>query len=218
MWKKYKTEKEGNMLRIIALKDFYNVKKGDKGGLIEKETNLSQEGNCWVYYGAMVFEDAVISDNVRVYKDAKVYGKARVYEDAGVYNNAQIYGEARVHGMARISEFAQVYGNTEVYEYANIFGEAKICKNAKICGIVQIYRNAEVSGNVKLWSTRVSNITTSVENNKDYIMFGDKDRKGFRIFSSNMKVKNEDNNIITTTAINYLKNIKTIRQIYEKEI
>ena len=218
MEKKYKTKKEGNMLRIIALKDFYNVKKGDKGGLIEKETNLSQEGDCWVYEGATVFEDAVISDNVRVYKDAKVYGKARVYEDAGVYNNAQIYGEARVHGMARISEFAQVYGNTEVYEYANIFGEAKIYKNAKICGIVQIYGNAEVSGNVKLWSTRVSNITISVENNKDYIMFGDKDRKGFHIFSSTMKVKNEDNNIITTTAINYLKNIKTIRQIYEKEI
>ena len=41
MEKKYRTEKEGNMLRIIALKDLYNVniKKGDKGGLIEKEAN-----------------------------------------------------------------------------------------------------------------------------------------------------------------------------------
>ena len=218
MWKKYKTEKEGYMLRIIALRDFSNVKKGDVGGLIEKESNLSQEGDCWVYYGAMVFEDAVVSDNARVYGNAWVYGEARVYENAWVTDNAKIYGNAKVYGMARISEFAQVYENAEVYEYANIFGEAKIYKNAKICGIVQIYGNAEVSGNVKLWSTRVSNITTSVENNKDYIMFGDKDRQGFCIFSSNMKVKNEDNNIITATAINYLKNIKTIRQIYEKEI
>ena len=49
-------------------------------------------------------------------------------------------------------------------------------------------------------------------------MFGDKDRKGFRIFSSNMKFQNEDNNIITITAINYLNNIQTIRQLYGEKV
>lgn len=48
MEKKYKTEKDPGtgLLRIIALKDFSNVKKGDRGGLIKSEYNLSQEGNC----------------------------------------------------------------------------------------------------------------------------------------------------------------------------
>ena len=32
--------------RIKALKDFGDVKKGDLGGWIEKESNLSQDGNC----------------------------------------------------------------------------------------------------------------------------------------------------------------------------
>ena len=35
--------------RIQALKDFGDVKKGDFGGWVEKEENLSQEGNCWIY-------------------------------------------------------------------------------------------------------------------------------------------------------------------------
>lgn len=39
--KKYTTAKEGDMLRIISLKDFSDVKKGDKGGLIKTEDNLS---------------------------------------------------------------------------------------------------------------------------------------------------------------------------------
>ena len=34
--------------RIKALKDFGNVKKGELGGYVESEHNLSQEGNCWV--------------------------------------------------------------------------------------------------------------------------------------------------------------------------
>ena len=35
--------------RIEALKDFGNVKAGDKGGWIEKEENLSQDGDAKVY-------------------------------------------------------------------------------------------------------------------------------------------------------------------------
>ena len=34
--------------RIKALIDFSIVKKGELGGWIQKEANLSQEGNAWV--------------------------------------------------------------------------------------------------------------------------------------------------------------------------
>ncbi|MBB4077294.1 hypothetical protein GGR08_001625, partial [Bartonella fuyuanensis] len=30
-----------------ALKDFDDIKAGDLGGFIEKEVNLSHDGNCW---------------------------------------------------------------------------------------------------------------------------------------------------------------------------
>ena len=43
------------LYRIKALKDFNYVYKGDLGGFIESEENLSQEGNCWVYDDSIVF-------------------------------------------------------------------------------------------------------------------------------------------------------------------
>lgn len=62
--------------RIKALKDFGNVKKGELGGYVESERNLSQEGNCWV------------CDNARVYSNAKVFGNAEVCGNAEVFGNA----------------------------------------------------------------------------------------------------------------------------------
>lgn len=64
------------LYRIEALKDFSNVKKGDKGGFVESEDNLSQKGNCWIYHTAKVFDnaavcgDALISDNAVVCNNA----------------------------------------------------------------------------------------------------------------------------------------------------
>lgn len=76
--------------RIEALKDFGNVKAGDKGGWIEKEDNISQDGNCWVYDDACVCDDARVYGNACVYDDAWVYGNACVYDDAHVYDDAEI--------------------------------------------------------------------------------------------------------------------------------
>lgn len=45
------------LYRIQALKKFAIVKAGDKGGFIEKESNLSQDGNCWIYDNAKVYGD-----------------------------------------------------------------------------------------------------------------------------------------------------------------
>jgi len=58
---KYKLlEREANGLcRIKALRDFGDVKKGDIGGYVEKENNLSQLGNAWVYGNARVTKDVV---------------------------------------------------------------------------------------------------------------------------------------------------------------
>lgn len=49
--------------RIKALKDFGNVKKGELGGYVESEHNLSQEGNCWVCGNAEVYDNAEVCGN-----------------------------------------------------------------------------------------------------------------------------------------------------------
>ena len=56
------TEWAGKTLyKIKALKDFSNVKKGDLGGWVEKESNLSQQNDAWVYGNAKVYGDARVS-------------------------------------------------------------------------------------------------------------------------------------------------------------
>lgn len=52
--------------RIVALRDFGDVKAGDKGGWIEKEENLSQDGNAWVFGNAQVCGDAWVRGDAHV--------------------------------------------------------------------------------------------------------------------------------------------------------
>lgn len=75
------------LFRIKALVDIeeYGVKKGDLGGWIEKEDNLSQSGNAWIFGEAKVYDDAdyaVIKGFGTVYRPTTFFrcrdGEARV--------------------------------------------------------------------------------------------------------------------------------------------
>ena len=112
--------------QIQALKDFSNVKKGDLGGWIEKEENLSQDNNAQVSGDAWVFEDAQVYGDARVSDNAQVYGDARVSRNAWVSGNARVYESAWVSGNARVYDNAQVYGDAEVYGDAWVYGDAEV--------------------------------------------------------------------------------------------
>ena len=64
--------------RIECVTAFSDVRCGEKGGWIESEKNLSQDGNAWVYRHATVFGDAVVRDNAIVGGNATVGGDATV--------------------------------------------------------------------------------------------------------------------------------------------
>ena len=64
------------LFRIKALVAFGNVEKGELGGFIEKEDNLSHDGDAWVYGNARVYGDAWVSGDAQVYGDAQVSGNA----------------------------------------------------------------------------------------------------------------------------------------------
>ena len=57
------------LFRIKALISFGNVKKGELGGYVEKEENLSHPGDAWVYGDARVYGDAEVSGDARVKGD-----------------------------------------------------------------------------------------------------------------------------------------------------
>ena len=101
-----KTLAGGTVLhRIRALRDIprHGVKAGDLGGLIEKENNLSQDGDAWIFDDACVYGDAEVYGKAWVFCDAEVSGNAKVYGKAAVYGDAEVFGNANVSGDAEVS-------------------------------------------------------------------------------------------------------------------
>ena len=94
------------LFRIKALVAFGNVEKGELGGFIEKEDNLSHDGDAWVFGNAQVF------DNAQVFGDARVCGNAQVFGDARVSGNAQVFGNA---DYAVVAGFGRYFRTTTFF-------------------------------------------------------------------------------------------------------
>lgn len=153
MEKKYEMFKEketDTLFRIRALKDFGCTTKGDVGGYIENETNLSQEGTCWVG------DKAIVRGNANVSDDAKVLGKAIVRDNA------------KVSGCATVCHYAIVYGNALICddaiigEWSRVYGAARVSGQARTCGNTHIHGNAVV--NQQMW-TCFSEVTDDLTKN-----------------------------------------------------
>ena len=121
---------------IEAVRNFGNIKKGTVGGWIEKESNLSHEGECWVAGNAKVFGNALVYGDAQVYGDAEVCGDAWVYGDAEVFENAQVFGDAQVCGDAVVYGDAWVYGDTQLSGDAKVWGNAQVFGNALLSGSI----------------------------------------------------------------------------------
>lgn len=67
-------ERVYTLRRLRALRDFGDVRAGDLGGWIENESNLAQEGSCWVYDEAKVYNLATVHGDVQVRCEAQVAG------------------------------------------------------------------------------------------------------------------------------------------------
>ena len=135
------------LLRIKALVSFGNVKKGELGGWIEEERNLSHFGNAWV------------GGNAHVYEAARVWGDAQVYDDAVVFGNAWVSDKAQVCGHAMVHDDVWVCGNAFVYN-------ARVCNNALVCGNAFVSNEAQVCGNARICGK------AKICGYKDYIVIG----------------------------------------------
>ena len=102
------------LYRIKALRDFGGIKAGDLGGYIEKESNLSHNGDAWLYEDAMVYGDAHVYGEATIDDIAQVYGDARVYGNALICGNALVSGNAEVNGNVAIGGNVWVNGNARI--------------------------------------------------------------------------------------------------------
>lgn len=84
---------EGEVLyRIEALRDINrHVKKGDKGGYVQNENNLSFEGESWLY------------DDSKVLGDGFVYDRAEVRNTSIIRSGSYVCGYTYVDGASDIT-------------------------------------------------------------------------------------------------------------------
>ena len=163
--KKYKIRKDlsytfdGHKLyRVEALKDFGNVKKGSVGGFIEKEDNLSQEGNCWIFLDAKVFGNAIINGFAQVCDNSVVFDNAQVRGYSKVKDNARVFNNARMEDCSIVKDNAQVYGNSllldnaQVCDNAHLIGTCLVRDNAIVCGYACIYDFVRFISDAKIMS------------------------------------------------------------------
>jgi acetyltransferase-like isoleucine patch superfamily enzyme len=107
--------------RIRAIKNFlydipfgnFCIVTGELGGWIEKESNLSHDGDCWVTDDAQVYQGATVRDNASIRGNAHIYGKALICDDSIVTHNARVSGNAIVRGKSIIHSYMRVTGNKE---------------------------------------------------------------------------------------------------------
>ena len=149
------------LFRIKALIEFGNVKAGELGGFVEKEENLSQDGNAWVYVNARVCGDACVCGDARVYGNARVHGNARVCGDARVYGDARVCGDACVYGDAG---YATVHGFGSEYRTTTFF-KTKAGDIGVKCGCFY--------GNLSEFRKKVVETHGETKKAKEYLMLAD---------------------------------------------
>ena len=156
--KKYKLTDETKvyngktLYRIQALKNFSYVNKGQKGGFVESENNLSQENDCWIDNDAMVFDDAHVSGYAEVAQNAIVCGCSKVA------NNALVYGQAFV-------EDSYIIGNAVIGDYAKVTSGVSVGGGSNIRGNVEIKNDIDVHNGTCLGGN------TNIYHQDDFITF-----------------------------------------------
>jgi len=127
------------LYRIRACKSFGDVAKGTLGGYIEKESNLSHNGNCWIYDNAKAFGNARVADDAKIYNNAEISENSEIYGNAKIWDNVRVGGNAYVFENAEIRENAVIKDNAKVHGNAKVRGEALIRDNASVRDSAQIY-------------------------------------------------------------------------------
>ena len=144
MEKKYKLTDETiefngvKLHRIEALRDLVCVKKGDKGGFVQSEKNLSQFGNCWI------FDDSKAIGNSHVLKNAVLSGNSIICDNAVASEFSWIFSHSIVCEKALISNNARIYYNSVVCGNSYVAGDAKVTDFSRVEGLSEVTGNAEI--------------------------------------------------------------------------
>lgn len=143
--------------RIRATEDIpvasdHVIKAGTLGGFVESESNLSQQGLCWIYDEAVVYGGAIVSGKANVRDYAQVSGNARICKNAHVYGQAVIAGNVTVRGHAWIDGNAFITAADD--DQLVIEGNCYISGDARIDGTMTLGGNVMIGNGAMIKSAK----------------------------------------------------------------
>ncbi|MBQ2695325.1 hypothetical protein IJG04_01660 [Candidatus Saccharibacteria bacterium] len=153
------------LYRIRAIKSMPEIKvyRGDLGGWVEGKHNLSQNGRCWIFGDAKVYDKAVVRDDAYVLDNALVFEQAIIEGNALVMNSAVVCGNAIIAGGTWIEDRALVYGD------AMIDGACVQIRGDTIAGSeAQIHKNAYITSNAMLEDYLARHVSALRKNSDKY--------------------------------------------------
>lgn len=127
-------DKRTTLHRIIATSKFADVNIGDKGGWVESERNLSQDGLSWIYDESAVFADAVVQGDAMVLLNAMISDHAIIKDSAIISFGSKVSGSVVISGDSHLTDYAIVTGNL-VIEDSHIMGNRVIDGTGNIKGV-----------------------------------------------------------------------------------
>ena len=146
MDKKNTIEWKGHTLhRIRALRDFGDIKKGDIGGFVENENNLSHKGNCWIYDDAKAMDDSIMYDNSRI------YDKSELHDDSVMYNYTRMYDYSELHNNSIMNDDSAMYDNSTMHDYSIMYDNS------------EMYNNSTLKNKTRLYGKLVSSVDDFIE-------------------------------------------------------
>lgn len=151
-------EFEGRTLRQIRyIRNGNRFEKGQLGGWIETEDNLSHEGYCCVMQEAKVFGHARVLEYARIREEAVVKDNAQIKGIADIFGDAIVGADTIVEGKSIIRGYSVVFFYAdENYGQPNIYGENLIFNcNIEATGSIHnctITNSKSLSGPLKMES------------------------------------------------------------------
>lgn len=150
--------------RIVAVRDFGNVKAGTVGGFIQSPENLSHSGLCWIAGDACVLGFARVSGNALVKgravvrRYACVHGNAVIQDDAILKDSVHVFDDAIVGSKSYLAGGAAASGNARVFceplkgeaRHPNIRDYGTVTENAQLLERAVVRDKGVLRGNAIL--------------------------------------------------------------------
>lgn len=154
--KDFVTAKDGTKLyRVVAVRNFGDVEKGQKGGYIQHERNLSQEGDCWVAGMAQIYGQAAVTKNALACDFVEAYGQALITDDAEARGHADLSGRCRLLDRSGADGHTRIFGAAELCDNGRAGGYSVISGRSQITDDVMITGNCVVAGTARMVGRQV---------------------------------------------------------------